>query len=156
MKISDKTAVLALIVSLTSAGFTVYQWRATDSEARTMAAIDISRKYLDDSRSAEQLANFRVERGATDASHRLLSHLNYIAYLANTDRIDGRYLAPQVTCDIHEVYNLFKERNTPVGIGFKYLEVAEIPKFLAHRVCVSDPRVRPLEGYTEKDIEPAK
>jgi hypothetical protein len=131
MKTSDAIAALALFLSTASALFAFFQWAATEHEARTTATVDISRKYLEDSEINNQLMHYRGDTSSADINHRLISHLNYIAYLTNEGRLDRRYLAPQITCDMDEIMFHFIDRNTPAEKGFKFVEVAEIQKYLS-------------------------
>lgn len=130
MKISDTIAALALFLSIMSAVFALFQWRATEPTALTTATIDLSRKYIEDPQVNQQLMNYRIDDSSADINHRLISYLNYIAYLTNEGRLDRRYLAPQITCDMHEILFHFIDRNTPAEKGFKFIEVAEIKKYL--------------------------
>jgi hypothetical protein len=159
MKASDVIASLALIVSLLVAGFSIYQFEHADSEARIVAAIDVSRKYLEDTQLPNQLATYRREKSPSDSSNRLLLRLNYIAYLANTNRLDGRYLSLQIGCDMKEVYNVHGSKKSysedQPSDGFSdVVEVDEIKQFLLDRhACFFEGNINAPESTTETFIK---
>jgi hypothetical protein len=56
---SDLIATTALVVSILSAGFSVYQWDQSERESKIVAAIDVSRKYVEDKDISATLRELR-------------------------------------------------------------------------------------------------
>jgi hypothetical protein len=102
------TAVVALCLSAMTALFSGYQWWHNQLENRIGATIELSNVYL---RDPELVGEQRVisnmiapEYKASDEDRALAYHymrrLQYIAHLANTERLDAEYLSSTIKCDI--------------------------------------------------------
>jgi hypothetical protein len=102
---SDRVAVLALVLSILSSGFAVYQWWSSAKEERIRAAIEISNKFNDDAVNPAWIAS-QVTMGYGVATEQFTKvgnyfyRLEYVAYLANHDLVDKRYLSESVLCAI--------------------------------------------------------
>jgi hypothetical protein len=102
---TSSTAIIALCISIATAAFSIYQWWYSQQDLKIIAAVDISRKYQDIEKSLknrqELLSYARNEPVAyTPEIVKYLQRLEYIAYLVIYDRIDLRYLAPDIKCDM--------------------------------------------------------
>jgi hypothetical protein len=112
--LSDKIAALALVVSIVTGGFTLYQWLNTENENCIVAAIEISNKYLADKDIQTIMHKLRYKSVTSDEEavvYRLLFRLNYIAYLANLGRVNRDYLALQISCDIRYAHDYSVDEN---------------------------------------------
>lgn len=104
---SNVTAIIALLVSIGTAGFSGFQWWNSERESRISAAIDISKNHAHEIDDATWRLVVGVYNGKTalspDEGVKLARHgdvIEYIALLANTGRLDKGYLSPTVQCDI--------------------------------------------------------
>jgi hypothetical protein len=101
------SAAIALVISLCTAAFSIYQWWTGQREARIVAAIEVSNKQLEkrDESLLLTIAKWYSNRGIESVPDymRIAAHydeLEYIAFLANKDRVDKDYLSMSVVCDI--------------------------------------------------------
>jgi len=115
------------------------------SGGRIVAAIDISRKYLEDTSMPTLLIGFRREKSdkLSDASERLLYRFNYIAYLVNSNRVDERYLSLQISCDIKNTFQRYEALLPKNGGSWIGEPVEEMQKFAQHAyACTSEGNVQ--------------
>jgi hypothetical protein len=100
----SKTAKVALAISILTACFSIFQWWNTEKEARISAAIDVSRNYYKDLNLPQVHALMKAYVGG-DLSHdelqlfvREADYLNYIAKLANENKLDKTFLSRDIHC----------------------------------------------------------
>lgn len=113
-------ATLGFALAFVTALFTVYQWRAGQSQTRINAAVELSKTYLIDPEIPRRYALFVDSKaepipGSLDTHLRARSYLdllNYIAHLANENLIDDRYVNGRIKCDI---YWMVKDAQLPPG-----------------------------------------
>ncbi len=104
---ASRTAIIALCISIGTAGFSIYQWWNGQAEGRISAAIEISKNHLRD-RELKVMASivkaaFTEDNLSTEELLMIGHHadeLEYVAFLANHDKIDKSYLSLPITCDI--------------------------------------------------------
>jgi hypothetical protein len=107
---ADKSTLIsatALAISFVSIGFTFFQWWSSGQENRINAAIEISKNHLRERDAATSVAiahGINPEDPFTNEDLvRISKHaeaLEYIAFLANSNRLEKSYLSPMVSCDI--------------------------------------------------------
>ena len=134
-------ATAALVVSIVSAAFSIFQWLNSERESRIAVAVDISRNYLKErDQNASALVLKAVTGGADSISQteleaigRYSDLLSYIALLANNNRLDKAYLADTVACDIFYA-------NKAIGILKKYFEKQdpEMLRFIRANPCTAE------------------
>jgi hypothetical protein len=101
-----RLSILGSVLAVASVLWSTYQWMDSRRESRISAAVDISRNYLketSDSTSNEiNRAALGLEMSNEDAliALRGANVLEYIAFLANNNRINEDYLAEELKCSI--------------------------------------------------------
>jgi hypothetical protein len=118
---SVQTALLALILSILSSGFGVYQWWSTGRDEKIRAAIDLSDKYItqriDQKEARSELNQFQTGFGGSsflNKIHNQTARLEYIAFLANRNLVNYDYLSQFILCDF-----LYPLEQSPEVAAFK-------------------------------------
>jgi len=99
----SKTARAALALSIVSICFSVFQWWNTEKEARISAAIDVSRNYYKDLNLPQAHALMKayvggnLNRDELELFVREADYLNYIAKLANENKLDKNFLSRDIS-----------------------------------------------------------
>jgi hypothetical protein len=102
----DPIAIVALCISIVTAVFSVYQWWNNEKESRVNAAIEISRNNLKDRDERTMAAVVKIITGneiSLEDAMLISLHadqLEYIAFLANANKLDKSYLSVALNCDI--------------------------------------------------------
>jgi hypothetical protein len=104
---TSAAAWIALVVSLISAGFSIYQWRNGLREARINSSIELSKAYLADHdvpRNYAMILDFALEKPRDNEAflreRSFVDRIDYISHLANEGQIDNAYLVSRLKCDI--------------------------------------------------------
>lgn len=133
-------AIIALLVSIGTACFSVYQWEGTESAAKRDAAIDFSVKLLDDEKMTDAQNEMLVLKTELNnpyshepldldkvyLARRYLSKMEYVAYLINSGRLDIHYVAPYVRCNIEFAWYIADK--PPLIRQFDNIQTTEIQK----------------------------
>jgi hypothetical protein len=138
---SDRIAIVSLCLSVATGGFTFFQWWNSQREAHIAAAIDISRKLIDQPLSREETAavitayrNDTVPFEQVEKITKNAQLLNYVALLANRNKLEKEYLADDIPCFM-VVYN---EAMDNLETQFPYLKshrYLEMKKFVQTTAC---------------------
>jgi hypothetical protein len=99
------TALVALVLSVISTGFGVYQWWSSGRDEKIRAAIELSDRYIDQRVDAELYLNkFRAGQGGAkellEPVQNQFARLTYVAFLANRGYVDPNYLSQRLICDL--------------------------------------------------------
>jgi hypothetical protein len=97
---SGLIAKTALGISVASFGFSAFQWWNTEGESRITAAIEISKRFLEE--PPKEYPEDQVERHKAIQIH--ARRITYIAYLMNQGRLDVRYVSPAIKCEIDTMW----------------------------------------------------
>lgn len=104
---ASSTAIIALCISIGTAVFSIYQWWNGQTESRINAAIEISKNHLRDRDATVMAAVVKAAFTKEDLSlqelmliARRADELEYVAFLANHNKIDKTYLSTPINCDI--------------------------------------------------------
>jgi hypothetical protein len=106
---ASPTAIVALCISIVTAAFSIYQWWNSERESRVTTAIEISKDYLRQAENNQKILpivlKFYIgnERPSMEEILALTGHadnLQYIAFLANTGKLDKSYLSLNLICDM--------------------------------------------------------
>jgi predicted ATP-binding protein involved in virulence len=104
---SSPTAIVALCISIASAVFSFFQWWNSRAESRINAAIEVSKANLRERDLNTMAAVIKVltSNEPLTAKEMLLlgdhaDQLEYIAFLANTGKLDKSYLSVSIVCDV--------------------------------------------------------
>jgi tetratricopeptide (TPR) repeat protein len=133
---SDQIAFASLAISILSCVFAGYQWWSAGRAERIRAAVEVSRKYLDEWVEASRIVR-AVEQGTAARNERYQQALNqyarldYIAYMANHGLLNTNYLPRAVVCNIIEMVEELK------GIHV-HVSAAEAEEFGRHRDCSAE------------------
>jgi hypothetical protein len=108
--LAEKTRVLslaALCISIVSAAFSIFQWWNGEREALINVAINFSTDHAKYRDNATESATIKAIIGKDPLSNEELllvanraDQYEYIAFLANSNRLDKSYLSVALKCDI--------------------------------------------------------
>ena len=130
----NKIAIIALIVSISTACFSVYQWHDSHHEVQVVTAIDISRKFVaEDGRlffeaGAALLGNKQITSEQATLIYRELRQAEYHAYLINRGRIDPDYLSSQIRCGIYSFNKVAEKFKLISSYADTFPEIARFSK----------------------------
>ena len=102
-----------------------------------MAAIDISRKYLEEDKDiAATLRELKKQQTGfpSEAANRLFYRFNYIAHLANAGHLNRNYLSLQIGCDMKDTYDSYQRLNSKLATGragFTADNVEELKQYIS-------------------------
>lgn len=113
----DYTAILALVVSVMGAIFSMFQWHRSEMDARASSAIEFSKGYMNDSQElqnqlgalitlSDKVRNTKQNRvGEADLGDpfRIIKRLEYIAFLIHKDMLDDAFIYENIKCDMTAV-----------------------------------------------------
>jgi hypothetical protein len=116
-------AIAALILSIGTAGFSVYQWWSGRNEARISAAIDFSKRRFEGTGPSIAITP-QNQKEATEVILQTRWH-EYLAHLINNNRLDDRYLAQVIKCEMTVVLNASKNVQ---GVARTYVRNQEMEK----------------------------
>jgi hypothetical protein len=146
---TSASAVIALCISIVTAAFSFYQWWTAEDESRIAAAIEISRNYFSEAhqqpiRAIVAAALDKIDDSNVAASALMATnYLEYVAFLANSKRIDARYLSQDIKCDM----NFAREGTRNITKRYHYLATGavfpQIDKFLLAGVACPPISVNP-------------
>jgi hypothetical protein len=98
--------VAGFLLSVANAIVSNYQWLSSQRESRIIATIEISKSYIRDTGTSEMIPMMAAYMDHPLSEQQVLVFgkqlevLEYIATLANNDRLDERYLAGFIQCGI--------------------------------------------------------
>lgn len=99
---ASPTAIVALCISIASACLSLFQWWHAQSEARVVAAIEISRHHSKEVKGGiGVLLAYQHKKTSEDQVLDIVSaagQYDEIAFLANRGRLDERYLSENLKC----------------------------------------------------------
>jgi hypothetical protein len=82
-KTSDRIAALALVLSIASSGFAVYQWLSTEQSEHVHAAIDVSSKYISDWENTDILRRqYESGTGGAGLKSKIMKQNAFVEYIA--------------------------------------------------------------------------
>src|SRR5688572_15880729 len=107
------TAMAALVVSVSTAAFSWYQWRTEGAEERIRYTVEVSKEYVQEA-TTTQLDSLipripsqpSVQPLSTDEAEKLyryLGRMEYIAFLANHGLMDVGFMPSALKCDIYRI-----------------------------------------------------
>ncbi len=147
---SNGLAVAALIISIGTAAFSIYQWWNSERSSRINAAMEVSKHYLEDKElnAARMEINMMVSVKqqtvsveSSLATRAYISWLNYVAFLSNNERLDPDYLAELLTCDIISKGQMVRQFAKNPNPNLQSVSVSDIDEFA--RRLRSDHRCKP-------------
>jgi hypothetical protein len=134
-------AIIALVVSILTASFSIFQWWTADKELRKTAAIEFSMKFLADEKlevGFEAVGDshaVKYDGNSIGEASRYLKTIEYMSWLINTGRYDASYVAPAVLCNIFFTYSLAAGSPIPAINAAKVVEMKKIHDKAAPTVC---------------------
>jgi hypothetical protein len=171
-KTSVQIAAMALVVSLLSSGFAIYQWWTSGRDEKIRATIDVSNKYTEEAVDPNALADSyeivknKFQSGTRDFTDKLqatpilikkhFERLEYISYLANRDKLATGYLSQFVICDIERASDDLTNLKTLIpGLPDN---LAETNKFaIQHNANCADKKAgKETDEQTGKETESSK
>lgn len=110
---ASPTAIIALCISIGTAGFSAFQWWNNERAARINSAIDISKYYMKEKNTEVAAHVYWAARGEIgekekekfrkenrDGVARHYNFLYYVALLSDTDTISKDHLWIELQCDV--------------------------------------------------------
>jgi hypothetical protein len=136
-QVAIRLAVFGSVLSVTTAIFSAFQWWGGQRDIRINAAIDISRKYIEDGDLAKGRKELFAAQQKTptagspeaDAMLTYIRFLEYVSYLANTGRVDDTYLIASMRCDIWQANVALKAMTERVNKKEFKFERPDITRF---------------------------
>lgn len=127
-------AVIALCLSIGSACFSIFQWWSNERQKKIDIAIDISKKYIQDRELEKghlQVESSYLAKKTSDIPSGeeaypagvYLKYLEYVAFLANSDKLDEAYLSRALKCDIKITFRTLRFVQAAFGIDFNLPEI---------------------------------
>jgi hypothetical protein len=113
-------AIIALLLSIATATFSVYQWWSGRRDAYINNTIELSKSYIEkyhdnDSKAiatvfkmrdealkheGEFMYEYAIDKNAKEQFWQTWSRLSYVAFLANRGRLDADYMPMELKCSI--------------------------------------------------------
>jgi hypothetical protein len=132
-------ATLSLIISLASAAFSFWQWKAAEKEKAIDSAIQMSTDEAKDGGLAQlkkayidfmDHRNFSFENATMAAN--FIIHLDYLAQLTNESLLNERYLSLEIKCEMIGNYRLiYVTKRFNAGVDSAFLPKPKDVKNLA-------------------------
>lgn len=130
----------ALIISICTATFSVFQWWNSQQEDRIKNAIDFSKNYYKETDTATKFALMAAYSGkSVSISEGLLvaqftDQLEYIALLTNTNKLDRNFLSQDIQCAM--VFALGAHSNIRKTMPvLEAIKLSELNKFSPYAQC---------------------
>jgi hypothetical protein len=126
----SKIAIVALVLSVITASFSTYQWWDNQRNMRIAAAIEVSKKY--ESSNTRPLADAvfalvkgkQLTRDQASEIFRNMLEMEYLAFLANRNKIDVDYLSYPIKCSIYASHMLLEKFRTQRDVVVTFPESA--------------------------------
>jgi hypothetical protein len=145
-KPTSTIAVIALFVSISTAGFSFFQWWNSEREARINAAIEISRTFNNrppltkEEDDTPPVPGGQLSPAQATFLMRIVDRSDYIAYLVNHRRVDFDYLSANVKCGLFAAYKEFAQQKATHKIDLTF---TDLERFSARVESICSPLVLP-------------
>lgn len=103
-KSSKTIALIALVVSIAAAGFSVFQWWNATKESRIAATVEVVKSYRRDLDTEAVIPFFRAAHGIKPVGQdeinafKFYGFLDFVAILGNRDRLEASYIPHDLVC----------------------------------------------------------
>jgi hypothetical protein len=157
---ASPTAKWALGISIVVAAFSIFQWFATQKEARISSAIEISRNYFKDRDLAGASALAKAYTGVELSDDEALlvardaDFLNYVALLLNAGRLEQQFIEEDIQCAMLVMFQAQANLKESSPALKEFFSSPQIAKFVPRAKCEGKENIDRVVGNKKKSAGP--